>query len=298
MDNVRISYKKPALTTDAHIALLRERGLIISDPLLAAHYLNTIGYYCLSAYFKPFEQENTGNCHQFRAPIEFSDVLNLYIFDRELRLLVSDALERIEVAFRTSLSNVMSIKYGPLWYQNEKLFKRQDYYKGFWKDFVRQLDQSQETFIRHYYSHYDFPDYPPSWMIIECLSFGLISKLFHNLADRSVRKQIGDVFGQFSETMKSWMQCLTYVRNLCAHHARLWNRTFVIQPVNVPRHLEKKNQGSFYAQAYIISKLLDKIAPGNHWKARLYQLFEKYSAVSISKLGFLDDWKNDPFWKE
>jgi len=210
--------------------LLKQRNLVINDAWLAEHFLKTIGYYRLKAYFQPFLVDNNETSDGFKANTTFSNILNLYVFDRELRLLIVDAIERIEVALRTALSNVMSNKYGSHWYLNRKLFANTHLHERFLKEVAVYLKLSKEGFIKNYYSSYHSPEHPPSWVVVECLSFGTVSKAYANIQDRGVRKAVGDVLGQYSETIKSWMKALTYTRNVCAHHSRLWNRFFINKP--------------------------------------------------------------------
>lgn len=113
-----MKFNKPAYTTDQHINLLEIRGLTFPDYERAKRYLMTIGYYRLSAYFLPFQEDK----NKFKSGATFSDILNLYIFDRKLRVHVMDALERIEVAIRSVLSDTLCNRYDPHWYMNEEVF--------------------------------------------------------------------------------------------------------------------------------------------------------------------------------
>ena len=90
-----MDFTKPARTWDEQIDLLRSRGLHIPDREQARHYLSHINYYRLTGYRLPFEAD--GSTRRVKAQTSFDDVLNLYIFDREFRLLLLDAIERIEV---------------------------------------------------------------------------------------------------------------------------------------------------------------------------------------------------------
>lgn len=290
-------FEKPALAIEQQIALLKKRGLIIDDVVPAEHFLQTIGYYRLMAYFKSFLVDRTDSEKGFKSNISFSNILQLYIFDRELRLLVVDALERIEVALRAAISNTMSIKYGTHWYQEPTLFINHDRHASFLIEAFEYLKRSNEDFIEKYYATYDNPPHPPSWMLMECLSFGTISKIYHNLKDRSARKVIGDIFGQYSETVKSWMRALTFTRNVCAHHSRLWNRFFINTPKNADIPIKiNRDRSPFVMQAYIIITLLNEIAPHHHWKMRLYELFENNPSIPFNEMGFSVNWRNDRIW--
>lgn len=286
-------FDKPAMVVDEHLALLIRKGLRIENFQEARHLLQTIGYYRLQFYFHPFQSSTDS----FKSEVAFPHILELYNFDRELRLLVSDAIERIEVAFRAAISNTMSIKYDAHWYLNSELFFSSEKHRLFLANLDGSLKQNHEGFIAHYYSNYHSPNYPPSWMIMECLSFGAVSKLYSNIRKRVDRKDIGNILGQYSEIIKSWMKSLTYTRNVCAHHSRLWNRFFVNKPQDVPVYNQATlNASPFYAQAYIINKFMEKIAPKSHWKQKLYQLFEQAKNVPKCEMGFVEQWHDDPFW--
>jgi abortive infection bacteriophage resistance protein len=109
-----MKFAKPATSIDDQIALLKRRGLVIADELRAKHYLRFVGYYRLAGYALPFQVNyNADGSHRFLDGVSFEDILDLYVFDRKLRLAVMDAVERIEVAFRAQFSQTMSEVRGP-----------------------------------------------------------------------------------------------------------------------------------------------------------------------------------------
>lgn len=292
-------FEQPSLSVTEQLALLQQRNLVINDHQLAEHFLKTIGYYRLKSYFKPFLSSSNNSSIGFLPGITFSNILNLYTFDRELRLLIVDAIERIEVALRVAVSNAMCEQHHPHWYLDQNLFANAKFHEHFLREVASHLGRSNEDFIRNYYSNYRSPEHPPSWMVMECLSFGTVSKAYANIKDRSVRKEVGDVFGQYSEVLKSWLRALTYTRNVCAHHGRLWNRFFINKPQKAAiGYLPEQNSSPFLLQAYIIIKLLNVIAPSNHWKERLSLLFEEHELlVPFDQMGFGEPWSTDPFWE-
>lgn len=308
MDKTKKHFTKKSLSTDEQIEILSKRGLIISDRDSAFRYLSTVSYYRLSAYFKPFQIYGDHD-HHFKPNITFDRVWQIYVFDRELRLHISDALERIEIALRTALSDMMSIKYGNLWYVSKKPFCERwlssKNKKGIspHKYFKNEVDEicrdKKEEFIAHYFERYDDPKYPPSWMLMECLSFGKITSLFRNLATLQDKKLISNIFGYHPRVIESTLEPLRYTRNLCAHHSRIWNRWFLY----APKHLNafgsfSSPSNSFHMQAFIIYKLNESISPNSEWRERLHQLFNKYSDyVPFNLMGFLPNWESDPFWK-
>lgn len=302
-------YRKPALTIDQQLDLLSSRGLIIPDRDKARHYLIHIGYYRLSGYFLTFLQDSPGAPrHSFKPGVTFKDVLNIYIFDRELRLLVMDAIERIEVAFRACITNTMGQLHGPHWYLETSHFTRQFRHAEL-LDKIRhetyhpavtpeRNHSRRELFINHYYQTYYQPELPPCWMVFEIMSLGTLSNIYASLVSREMQKAICSPFGINHLVMESWLHTLTYLRNLCAHHARLWNRRFSIKPKimkNYQRQMECND--TFYAQAAMLYVLMYIIADGSKWQRRLADLLEKHPGIDIRAMGFPEDWRMDPFWR-
>src|ERR1700755_1867919 len=117
-----MNYSKPPLSILQQIALLKQRKLVFKDETRAFHYLSNISYYRLRAYTYPF-QDNTKPDHPFIKPVTFEDILDLYLFDRRLRLLVFDALEKIEIALRTKIIYQYALNYGSHWYENMSLYR-------------------------------------------------------------------------------------------------------------------------------------------------------------------------------
>jgi abortive infection bacteriophage resistance protein len=311
-DQQKQTYRKPALTLDEQLDLLASRGLIIPDQEKARHYLRYVGYYRLAGYSLPFQQQpNNLEPHTFKEGVTFKDVLDAYIFDRELRLLVMDAIERIEVAFRACISNTMSESHGPHWYLDPSHFvprfnhaallnkiKRETYHASHLSDSKNKEHPRGETFINHYYQTYSHPELPPSWMVIEVMSLGTLSNIYASLLSRAVQKEICRPFGINHLVMESWLHTLTYLRNLCAHHSRLWNRRFSIKPIAMKCYKQQMERNyTFYTQAVMLYALMYIIADGSKWQHRLAELLAKHPRVDITSMGFPVNWQQDPFWR-
>jgi len=285
------------------LAKLEGRGLTIPDPGQATHHLKFIGYYRLSAYMLPFQHQGTGeDRHQFQPGASMDDVLDLYTFDRTLRLLVMDALERIEVAVRAAISDHMSLPYGGLWFQDPKLFKPGFDHPGFLARLKSEIGHESKdanrrhVHIRHYYDTYDAPYMPPSWMVFEALPFGVVSRTFGYLMDAD-RKTISANFQMDDRVLHSALHALSYLRNLCAHHARIWNRVFTIKPI-IPRRLNALSAGNhqFYGLAVILQDLLTTIVQNPHWAVKLSALLAQHPRVQEAALGFQPGWRGASHW--
>ncbi len=302
------TYSKPALDVSAQLAQWQQRGLAVADVPRAEHYLAVVGYYRLSAYSLPFQVGNPD--HRFIPDTRFDDVLDLYVFDRELRLLVLDAIERIEVAIRSHIGNHMATKYGPHWYLDESHFTRSYAHKALLADIEAHCKRKKEIFVKHYVNKYSAPALPPSWVVMELLTFGQLSTIYDHMANAADQKAIARLFGTQAELLRSWLQTLSYVRNVCAHHSRLWNCELGNAPkvpkkrpqswIRVPVVLADKNikpQLRLYLVLVIIEFLLQSINTGSTWHERLYALMQKHDQVSNAHMGMPDDWESDPFWR-
>jgi len=191
------TYIKIPLTIQDQISFLKQQGLIIPNLESASKILQTVSFYRLSGYTLPFKQPHHSlGPRKFKENITFELIWHIYQFDKELRLLVSDAIEAIEITFRTSLVNTMSLLYGSHWYLDRELFKNQRHYASFLKGVDQIVRDKAEVFIKHYYDQYHSPVYPPIWMLVECLSFGTCSKLFRNLKLVADKRNISDIFHQ------------------------------------------------------------------------------------------------------
>jgi abortive infection bacteriophage resistance protein len=210
-----------------------QRGLDLRDRDRAARYIRHIGYYRLSAYVRSFEQERD----KLGSGTSFDDVLGLYIFDRKLRLLVLDALERVEVATRAAIGDHMSLVGGPHWYEDARHFANVETHRGLLdtvdKMVREQLARPAERAVKgdlfvsaleHYVTQYRHPSRPPSWLVLEELSLGAVRTLFSNLAQPAVQGAIAQSLGLMTPVLKSWLLTYLRVRNISAHHGRLWNR--------------------------------------------------------------------------
>jgi abortive infection bacteriophage resistance protein len=304
-----MKFDKPARTPSEHVAIWKSRGLSVDDAE-AEHYLRFIGYYRLGGYCIPFQIPNDPE-HTFRTGTTFKQVLRLYTFDRELRLLAMDAIERVEVAFRTTVSNHMSVKYGPHWYMNQRLFRSSD--KGtFFKnlitivaantgaslDGITRARREPEPFLVSYFAKYCEPKLPPSWMTAEVLSLSDWSLIFEEIEKREDRRVIAASFEVAPEVLQSWIHAVAYVRNICAHHGRLWNREFTIKPMIAEKYRQELTPNNrFRAQAFVLNQFMQLISPHTTWAQRLSDHFNMFAEVPKHEMGFSEGWEKSAAWR-
>lgn len=226
----------------------------------------------------------------------FEDIVSLYEFDRRIRLLIIEETQKVEVALRTCISEHMANHHGSHWFMNLAVLSPAFEYEGF----QARIKSAKELFISHYYARYQSPSLPPSWMITEVLTFGTWSRLFSDLF-LSDQKAIAQQFNvKSAEVMSSWFHSLSHLRNLCAHHNRVWNRRFqVFMPKDIKElkeHMAYKN--TLYSRLCVIKHLTDKISFSNNLTERLVSLLDTApKVVTLKQMGFLDDWQHHPLWK-
>jgi abortive infection bacteriophage resistance protein len=299
-----MEFKKKPLPVSEQIQLLITRGMEIPNLEKAKSFLSNISYYRLSAYWYTF-LKNPKTEHLFLAGTTFDCVLNTYIFDRKLRILIFDEIERIEISLRTKLIYEYSLEFGNNWYENKSLFKGKDsYYYKLQELLLSEMNKTSEVFIRHYRSKYSFPANPPSWMTLELASFGQLSMLFKNLKSNPARRRIAMHFGLDEVVLESWLESLSYVRNACAHHMRLWNRKLPRTPI-VPRKAlfdwininpMPNDQNKVYLTLCIIGYLLKRVSPQNSYCKKIKGLILDFPEIPLYYMGFPTNWEKEQVW--
>lgn len=271
----KIPYIKPPFTNAELIEQLKQRRLIIEDADRATRYLDFISYYRLSAYFLPYQSAKD----LFKDNVKFDDVLNLYIFDRKLKLVLMDAIERIEVAVRSAISNYMSLsRNSPHWFLDENHFDNyspekgksfQDY-RGFLDSITNSLNKQKDaTPVIHYYSKYSTPNLPPGWVVMELLTLGQVSKIY-SILKTPYKKKIAKKFKTSWQLLEAVLMSLTVIRNKCAHHQRVWNVKISYPPSDmVLRKIAPSYAGSRNAPCvayFMIYFLLNRMSNKPTWE--------------------------------
>ena len=327
---------KPWKSYEEQLDLLISRGLAVTDRSKALDYLQRIGYYRLSGYWYPF-RERSGPfmfldqrglkpvkkqrkvvilaLDQFRPGARFEDAVKLYVFDKKLRLLAMDALERIEIALRVDISHSLG-EIDPVAYLRPELF-----HHSFSRDLnngkgvtrhhewlgrhARLINESKEEFVRHNKARYGLPLI--IWVACEVWDFGTMSRLYAGMREEE-QDAISAKYGVHNgRTFASWLRSLNYLRNVCAHHSRLWNRNIVDQP-RLPSTGEIAWVGQFEdnshlrARCYLLLRiarhLLQVVNPSSSWPARVKAHLETFPdldhlGLNLAGMGAPDGWEHD-----
>ncbi|WP_144940708.1 Abi family protein [Paenibacillus sp. 32O-W] len=276
------SIKRPT-TFEEQVEILKSRGLVISDVDSAIRTLQRINYYRLSAYTLSLKKND-----QFLPDITFEHVVALYEFDRRFRYLIMEMVEQVEIAFRTHISYHIAHTYGPLGHLNPQHFDNHD---AFLAELEKELKRSQELFIKHHYEKYEGKI--PVWVAIEVLSFGALSKLFSNMKNDDKNQIAKRNYRAPAIYLESWLKCMSYIRNICAHYGRLYNRPLTSKP-----RLDRKSkqlgidQGKIFAHLYVLKDLIPDRDKWLNFIIRLEALLSEYSeVVELDRIGFPEDWE-------
>ncbi len=296
-------YSKPSVSFENQIIRLKERGLIVKDKQAALSYLSNISYYRLRAYTYPF-QNNSDIGHPFNISVTFEEIIELYKFDRRLSQLVFGALEKIEIAMRTQIIYHWAMSYGSHWQINASLYRDPVKFANQRSSLQTEIDRSNETFIKHYKTKYSTPSEPPSWMSLEVTTFGLLSQIFQNLNNGSEKIAVAKHFGLNNVSiLENWMHCFSNIRNICAHHSRLWNRRFTAH-IKLPyktayTFINNRNIYPYklYATLCCMQYILKIINSDRGFKRGLIELMQECPMAQEKEMGFPLKWKEEELWR-
>jgi len=304
----RSAFDKPPLTLDEQLTQLERRGMTVRDRDHALQALKHLNYYRLCAYWLPFEADH--DTHTFAAAADFDRVLELYDFDRQLRLLIMDAIERVEISMRSQLAYHLSHAAGAHAHEDAACFRRHNLFQQYLDAIQREVNRSDERFIAHYRTQYGEPATPPIWSCVEVISLGLLSRIIGNLKQRYMTP-LTHAYGLPEGPLRSLMHHVSYVRNVAAHHARLWNREFTLTPEQPHRRpaelrdslLPEAGGGRpgydparrLYNTLTYLCYLLSIVAPDDPWPRRIDALIDQYR-IERQEMGFPADYADRPLW--
>lgn len=300
---MKVSYNKPHLTYQQQLQKLIELGMTIDLPQTEViSLLSHCNYYRLSGYWHHKRQSE----NRFSDGVCISEIVSIYKFDKELRLLLLDAIEQIEVSVRTQFAYQLSAKYGAHFHLDENLFSKRHIYQKTIHKLHEEVGRSQEDFIAHLTGKYS-EALPPIWASVEVMSLGQLSNWYTNIKLRQDALMVASNYGLDSQTLSSLLHHLTVLRNMCAHHARVWNRLFTIS-IQPPRakpailisamQTDAKQKMKLYNTLVMMNWMLNIIQPDHDWTHRLLALLAEYPTIQTRHMGFPQSWRNHPIWSQ
>jgi abortive infection bacteriophage resistance protein len=297
-----MKYNKLPITIPEQVEKLKVRRLKFDNETKAQNYLYNIIYYRLRAYTYPF-QDNSKDGQPFNVDVSFEQIIELYVFDRKLRLLIFDSIEKIEIALRTQIIYHFALRNGSHWQLKPELYRDPMRFANHLDSLQKEIDRSNETFIDHYKNKYTNPTEPPSWMSLEVSSMGLLSKIFQNLKKSPEKLAVTSHFGlRDVSIIENWILFFSTLRNICAHHGRVWNRRLI--QIKLPTHptdtFLKNNSiytNKLYATLSCIEYVLKQISPRSTVSERLKELMKTCPLAQAKEMGFPKNWLDEELWK-
>lgn len=311
---------KEHLTYQQQLDKLRERGLAVADEKNALATLERLGYYRLSGYFYPLRQTKPvgqpGRLDTFQAGASFELVESLAEFDKRLRLLSMYAIESVELAVRVAIAHQLGRIESEAHLKPKLLDGRftkpgrtgeMSAHDHWLARYEKMLTDSKEEFVQHHLQAYG--GRLPIWVAIELWDFGMLSRFFAGMESRDrnrIAAKLGAVDG---EVLVSWLRALNFVRNVAAHHSRLWNRRSPEIPKLPPRdrchwlapiHGHTESISKMFGIFSCLLVLMCTIAPNNGWLLQLKQhlhTFPDTDLLSLEAAGFPSAWETQPLWK-
>lgn len=238
----------------------------------------------------------------FKSGVSFRQAMMLYRFDKKLRMLIFNEIEKVEVAIRATIVNTICELTGDkFWMTNPVHFADASKFANTLSLISKEVRRSHEEFITDFRTNHTDP-YPPVWMLAEILPFGYITNIFCNLKDKKLKKKVSQQFGLQVPPFESWMTKLYLTRNDCAHHARVWNKRNTMNPT-IPNRMTRPwitlstDPLKVYHDICIIKYLLDVVSPNNDMLAKLRWLFVDFPEIDLAAMGFPKGWEMEPIWQ-
>ena len=288
MANTRVL--KNAKTFEEQVKILEGRNLNIDSFDDAKEFLINNNYYRVSAYFKPYYDPMVGE--EFKEWVNIEHIKALYQFDSDLRKLMLPIFEKVEVAFRTHLAYFMAHEQGALAYHDSSNFYDARFHSRMINEIKKVTSRPKEKFLQFYKNQYGSQF--PIWVLIEALSFGVISKIYGNMLTADKTKLCNQFYnGLNNQFLKNWIQALVVSRNVCAHHGRLFNRE-ILAP-NIPHDMRNKLMPGYEKRIFTVmlmsKELIDNKHMWNHFVYELMYLIDKYNFTHFHAMGLPVDWQ-------
>lgn len=293
-----MEYTKGPLSFDEQINHLKSKGLSFNDESEALHTLQNISYFRLKSYLKATKYDR--KTQTYKSDATFEQAYELYKFDSRLRNMIIAEMEKIEVSLRAHMACISVGNNGAFWFSDSGNFTNPQQHSEILNAMKSELDRSDDDTVLSFRKNYTNA-FPPAWISLEVSSFGTLSRLYKLMSPGLVKRIIAKIYGVSDSVFESWMHSLVYVRNICAHHSRLWNRELRIRPL-FPRktahpflNVPCRNTRVYYVLC-IIRYLLVTIDPYTSFPSKLKSLLAEYPQVNVTAMGFPSDWENESLW--
>lgn len=280
--------QQPALSVEEQICNLRKLGLSIEDEERAFSYLNEVSYFRLIKAFSLGLKKSDG---QYKEQTTFEDIIQLYEFNCEFRHLILPLLERVEIDLRCKVANYISIHYGVLGYEDPENFADISYHNEFMLDMMDEIYRNRKTpFVRNFQRNY-VDGKIPMYALVELFSFGTLSKFFKNMKPAD-KKALSKQYHLGYTYLESWVESIAYVRNICAHYGRLYNRRLTKTPILYAQYVGAGvDNRTVFGTMVCLKHLISNKEHWNKFIAQTEALFAAYPLAESRRMGFPENWK-------
>lgn len=279
---------QPPMTIDEQVENLKNIGLIVDDEEYAKKILNDISYFRLiKAYSLNLKSKN--GCYNKQTA--FKEIVDLYLFNSNFRQLIFPEIEKVEINVRCRLANFFAEQYGVLGYLQAENFSNENYHAQFLEDIKEEVRRnSKAPFVRNFKENYEGGNLP-IYALVEVFSFGTLSKFYKNMLNKD-KKAIAKTFGVGYTYFESWLESISYVRNICAHYGRIYNAKLSKTPILYKEYTQVGiGNNRIYGVLLCLKYLLKDDDHWNLFVDKIELLFDKYPCVQISTMGFPENWK-------
>ena len=279
---------QPSMTVYEQIDNLRSNGLIIDDDDYARSILESISYFRLIKAYSLGHKAKNG---KYNENVRFEDIVQLYMFNSDLRLAIYSQIEKFEITLRCRISNYFCDKYGVLGYLDSRNFAiSDDRFENFYNELQKEIRRNErKSFVKNFQNNYNSGQLP-LYATVEVMSFGTLSKFYKNMKNED-KKSIALQYGTSYTYLESWLENLSYIRNICAHYGRIYNIKITKNP-RIYKHYAKDGikNSTFFATLLVVKHLVPNDI---HWLSFLQTvelLIEKYPCVRLNYIGFPPNW--------
>ena len=280
--------QQPPMTIDEQVENLKSIGLIVDDEEYAKKILNDISYFRLvKAYSLNLKPKN--GCYDKQTT--FKEIVALYLFNANFRQIIFPEIEKVEINVRCRVANFFAEQYGVLGYLQAENFADENYHAQFLKDINEAIGRnSKAPFVRNFRENYEGGNLP-IYALVEVFSFGTLSKFYKNMLNKD-KKAIAKSFGVGYTYFESWLESISYVRNICAHYGRIYNAKLSKTPILYKEYTQVGiGNNRIYGVLLCLKHLLKNDVHWNLFVDKIELLFDKYQYVKISTMGFPENWR-------
>lgn len=277
---------KEPKTYDEQVEIIKNKGFIVNDSEKCIKFLQQANFYRLSAYFLPFKKKDG----TYVSNINFDTIQRIYEFDSKLRSIIFKCIEKIELYIRTQLAYYSGHVHGSLGYMDPTIYNAKHNDEKFKKLIKNCIDDNKRTLVvRHHKEKYNGEF--PIWVMIEFFSMGMLSYFYADLQTGDQKKIAKNTYATSVACLKSWLRCITDLRNRCAHYSRLYAWPFPALP-KIPRNIDFNANRQLFSQILVLKLLYPD---GKRWKSEvlteLSALIEEYKYdISLERIGFPENW--------